>query len=98
MPRVLLESLRGVGDIHAGNVLLRTTRYDLSRWSEPDRDGSGQARETTTSGHIDITGIAEAIVLAGPGTLTLTLQDGRRLALDLTNSSGGVVGRGWLPA
>ena len=97
MSRVLLESLSGVGAIHAGDVLLRTTSYDLSRWSEPDPDGSGRAPGTTTSGHIDITGIAEALVLAGPGTLTLTLQDGRRLALNLTNSGGGIVGRGWLP-
>jgi hypothetical protein len=97
MSRVLLESLSGVGAIHAGDVLLRTTSYDVSRWSEPDPDGSGQAPRTITSGHIDITGIAEALVLAGPGNLTLTLEDGRRLAFDLTSSGGGIVGRGWLP-
>ena len=97
MPRVLLETLRGVGAIHAGDVLLRTASYDLSHWSEPDPDGSGQAPKTTTTGHIDITGIAEATVLAGPGNLTLVLEDGRRLAFDLTNSGGGIVGRGWLP-
>jgi hypothetical protein len=95
MSRVLLESLRGVGAIHAGDVLLRTTSYDLSLWSEPDAHGSAA---TSTSGHIDITGIAEAVVLAGPGTLILTLEDGRRLAFDLTNSAGGIVGRGWLAA
>jgi hypothetical protein len=98
MSRVLLESLRGVGAIHAGDVLLRTTSYDLSLWSEPDAHGSGGAAATSTSGHIDITGIAEAVVLAGPGTLILTLEDGRRLAFDLTNSAGGIVGRGWLAA
>jgi hypothetical protein len=38
-----------------------------------DPDGSGQAPRTTTSGHIDITGIAEAAVLAGPGNLTGTI-------------------------
>lgn len=97
MSRVLLESLSGVGAIHAGDVLLRTTSYDVSRWSEPDPDGSGQPPTTTTSGHIDITGIAEALVLAGPGNLTLTLEDGRRLAFDSTSSGGGIVGRGWLP-
>jgi len=48
-------------------------------------------------GHIDITGLAEAIVLAGPGSLTLTLEDGRRLAFQLTGSGGGIVGREWLP-
>ena len=96
MSRVLLESLSGVGTIHAGDVLLRTTSYDVTRWSEPDPDGPGRAPRTTTSGHIDITGIAEALVLAGPGNLTLTLEDGRRLAFDLTNSGGDIVGRGWL--
>jgi hypothetical protein len=98
MSRVLLESLRGVGAIHAGDVLLRTTSYDLSLWSESDAHGPGGAPATSTSGHIDITGIGEAVVLAGPGTLTLTLEDGRRLAFDLTNSGGGIVGRGWLPS
>jgi hypothetical protein len=48
-------------------------------------------------GHIDITGIAEAVVLAGPRALTLTLEDGRRLAFELTGTGGGIVGRGWLP-
>ena len=48
-------------------------------------------------GHIEIGGIAEAVVLAGPGTLTLTLEDGRRLAFELTGTGGGIVGRGWLP-
>jgi hypothetical protein len=47
--------------------------------------------------HIDTTGIGEAVVLAGPGTLTLTIEDGRRLAFQLTSSAGGIVGRGWLP-
>src|SRR4051812_36861929 len=98
MSRVLLESQRGVGTIHAGDVLLRTTGYDLSHWSEPGPAGPGGAAATSTTGHIDITGIAEAVVLAGPGTLTLTLEDGRRLAFDLTDSGGGIVGRGWLPA
>ena len=43
-------------------------------------------------GHIDITGIAEAVVLAGPGALTLTIEDGRRLLFQLTNSAGGIDG------
>jgi hypothetical protein len=58
-------------------------------------DVSGAA--ASIDGHIDITGIAEAVVLAGPGTLTLTIEDGRRMAFDLTSSAGGIVGRGWLP-
>jgi hypothetical protein len=95
----LLETLTGVGPIHAGDVPLRTARYELSLWSDdrqpaPEEDLEGAA---SVEGHIDITGIAEAVVLAGPGSLTLTLEDGRRLAFELTGTGGAIVGRGWLP-
>ena len=99
MPRRLLESMRGVGTIHAGEVLLRTTVYELSLWADDDqpRAADDVVRSiATVDGHIEISGLAEAIVLAGPGTLTLTLEDGRRLAFELTGSGGGIVGRGWL--
>lgn len=100
MARRLLESMRGIGAIHSDHVLLRTTAYELSLWSNDDlphaADEVAQS-VATIDGHIDITGIAEAVVLAGPGTLTLTLEDGRRLAFQLTTSAGGIVGRGWLP-
>jgi hypothetical protein len=99
MPRRLLESLSGVGAIHAGDVLLRTTAYELSVWSDYPPGAPDKAHEAVASidGHIDITGIGEAVVLAGPGTLTLTIEDGRRLAFELTGTGGGIVGRGWLP-
>ena len=97
MTRRLLDHLRGVGSVHAGDVLLRTTTYELSIWS----DGAPAHGETdnlpTIDGHIDIHGIAEAAVLAGPGTLTLTLEDGRRLSFKLTSSGGGIAGVGWVP-
>jgi hypothetical protein len=96
LTRRLLESLRGAGTIHAGDTLLRQTRYELSVWSNDDSRGDPHAAGNV-DGHIDITGIAEAVVLAGPGTLTLTLEDGRRLAFQLTSSGGAIVGRGWLP-
>jgi hypothetical protein len=88
----------GIGAIHAGDVLLRTTRYELSLWSD-DGQAAPEDREAVASveGHIDITGIAEAVVLAGPGTLTLTLEDGRRLVFELTGTQGAIVGRDWLP-
>jgi hypothetical protein len=92
--------MRGVGAIHAGELLLRTTTYELSLWSDDDQPrapGDVVTSIATVDGHIDIAGIAEAVVLAGPGTLTLTLEDGRRLAFQLTGSGGGIVGRGWLP-
>jgi len=99
MTRRLVQSLKGVGAIHASGVLLRTTTYELSQWSEdqpPSTDGEARSTESI-DGHIDITGIAEAVVLAGPGTLTLTIDDGRRLAFKLTSSGGSIVGKGWLP-
>ena len=95
----LLETLTGVGPIHAGDVPLRTARYELSLWSDDRQPAPEEDLEAAASveGHIDITGIAEAVVLAGPGSLTLTLEDGRRLAFELTGTGGAIVGRGWLP-
>ncbi len=100
MTRRLLESLSGVGEVYAGDVLLRTTPYELSLWSDDQSPAPGDdpAAPTSVEGHIDITGIAEAVVLAGPDTLTLRLQDGRRMAIKLTTSRGAIVGRGWLPS
>ena len=95
----LLETLTGVGPIHAGDVPLRTARYELSLWSDDRQPAPEEDLEAAASveGHIGITGIAEAVVLAGPGSLTLTLEDGRRLAFELTGTGGAIVGRGWLP-
>lgn len=99
MTRRLLESLSGVGDIHAGDVHIRTTSYKLSLWSDDQAPAPGEDATAVAyvDGHIDITGIAEAVVLAGPGTLTLTIEGGRRLAFRVTSSGGGIVGGGWLP-
>jgi hypothetical protein len=98
MTRRRIGSLSGTGTIHAGDVLLRTTRYELSVWSGDEGAETGQRAESEAiDGHIDITGIAETVVLAGPETLTLTLEDGRRLSIRLTSSGGAIVGRGWLP-
>src|SRR4029453_1365789 len=92
-----LKTLTGIGAIHAGDVPLRTARYELSLWSDDRQTAPEEDLEAVASieGHIDITGIAEAVVLAGPGTLTLTLEDGRRLAFELTGTGGAIVGRGW---
>jgi hypothetical protein len=99
MTRRLVGSLRGVGTVHAGDILLRTTAYDLSFWAEdePRVPAENSQSVATVDGHIDITGIQEAVVLAGPGTLTLTIEDGRRIAFELTSSAGAISGRGWLP-
>jgi hypothetical protein len=95
MARRLVESLTGVGPIHAGDQLLRTTKYNVTVWSDDESPNAGDA-VGTIDGHIDISGIAEALVLAGPGSLTLTLEDGRRLAFHLTSSAGSILGDRWL--
>ena len=95
MARQLVESLTGVGPIHAGDQLLRTTKYNVTVWSDDESANAGDA-VGTIDGHIDISGIAEALVLAGPGSLTLTLEDGRRLAFHLTSSAGSILGDRWL--
>jgi hypothetical protein len=79
-------------------MLLRKTSYELSVWADESQPRSGVDPETfAVDGHVDITGIAEAVVLAGPDTLILTLEDGRRLPFRLTSSGGAIVGRGWAP-
>ena len=90
MPRRVLESLTGVGEVYAGDVLLRRTRYDLELWTN-DPDGQVRSETVHVDGHIDITGLGEAVVLAGPEQLTLRLTDGRRLPFRLTGSGGGIV-------
>jgi hypothetical protein len=99
MTKRLLETLGGTGAIHAGELLLRQTAYEVTVWADDTPPASDEDAKMVAriEGHIDIKGIAEAVVLAGPGTLTLTLEDGRRLTFQLTGSGGGIVGRGWLP-
>ena len=96
MGRRVIETLRGIGEVYAGDVLLRHTRYELSVWID-DEAGNRQIPSdaiVNVDGHIDITGIGEAVVLAGPGQLTLRLDDGRRLSFVLTDTGGAIVGRG----
>jgi hypothetical protein len=97
MSKRLVESMRGVGAVHAGDLLLRRTTYDLSLWAEDQMAVGGSSTPPKIEGHIDITGIQEAVVLSGPGTLTLTVEDGRRMSFELTSSTGAIAGRGWLP-
>jgi hypothetical protein len=89
----VLESLVGVGDIYAGGVLLRRTRYDIEFWTD-DPAGAGAANAVNVDGHIDITGIGEAAVLTGSDQLTLQLQDGRTFQFVLTGTGGSIVARG----
>jgi len=96
----LIETLHGTGAIHGDGQLLRMVHYEVSVWSvDPSSDDSAPRtqEDSTIDGHIDITGIEEAVVLAGADALILTLEDGRRLAFQLTSSSGGIAGTRWLP-
>ena len=91
MSKRLIETLKGVGDVYAGGELLRTTPYSLEVWSI-----EGATPSVHIEGHIDVTGLGEAVVLAGADGLTLRLDDGRRLAFALTASTGHIVGQGGL--
>jgi hypothetical protein len=80
--------------VHAGSHTLRATRYRLSFWINDDMPPGGDSLPApTVDGHIDISGIGEAAVLAGPETLTLTLADGREVAFSIKSTAGDIVGR-----
>lgn len=91
MARRVVESLRGVGEIYAGKVLLRSTAYELTVFQ--DDDPLAPAGGVSIDGHIDISGIAEAVVLTGPQNLTLRLEDGRQLQVALTDTGGHIIGK-----
>ena len=94
MARRLVDSVTGIGSVQAGNHTLRATRYRLSFWVNDELPAeSGAAPPQTVEGHIDISGIGEAAVLAGPDTLTLTLADGREIAFRITSTAGDIVGQ-----
>jgi hypothetical protein len=84
------EVLTGVGDVYAGDQLLRRTRYRVEVAS--DEGPGGPPRPAAIEGSIDITGISEAVVLAGARELTLHLEDGRRLPVMLVSTSGRIRG------
>jgi len=67
MTRRLLDTVRGTGTIHASGELIRKTTYEISIWSGGSpKDDDHPGTLPNIDGHIDITGMAEAIVLAGP--------------------------------
>lgn len=85
MTRKLVQTLSGSGVIFAGDQSLRTTHYHLEVFSELAPNASPAI---VIEGNVDIAGIAEAVVLAGPGVLTLQIEDGRRVAFTLTSTAG----------
>ena len=95
MERQPAETLTGVGEIYAGDRLLRRTNYRLE--VSPAGSGPGDSR-TVTSGTIDITGMGEAVVLAGAEHLILRLEDGRSLPFHLGSTAGRIEVEGGLSA
>ena len=96
MSKHLIEELKGVGKVYSGDQLLRITNYRLYVWREEAATADARADDEAIDGQIDVSDIGEAIVLAGPDTLTLQLEDGRSLPFALTSTRGRVVGRGTL--
>lgn len=86
-----VEILAGTGDVYAGSELLRTTRYRLEI-------ATSASAAPLIEGTIDITGMAEATVLAGAPQLTLRLEDGRTLPFTLLNTSGRIRASGFAPS
>jgi hypothetical protein len=98
MSKHLIEELKGTGKVYSGGQLLRVTNYRLYVWREEETPAADSHADVAIDGQIDISDIGEAVVLAGPDSLTLQLEDGRSLPFALTSTRGRVVGRGALRA
>ena len=82
MAQRLVDTVTGIGSVHAGNLILRATRYRLSFWINDDLPAhSIEANSATTvDGRIEISGIAEAAVLAGSIGMLASASIGARQA------------------
>ena len=98
MSKHLIEELNGTGKIYSGDQLLRVTNYRLFVWREEETPAEDPRANVAIDGQIEISDIGEAVVLAGPDSLTLQLEDGRSLPFALTSTRGRLVGRGALRA
>jgi len=96
MSKHLIEELKGTGKVYSGDQLLRVTNYRLYVWREDEGPAADARPDEAIDGQIDISDIGEAVVLAGPDSLTLQLEDGRSLPFALTSTRGRLVGRGTL--
>ena len=95
MARQTMAVVSGAGEIYAGDRLLRRTGYRLEVSSDA---GNRLSPSTVIGGSIDITGMAEALVLAGAEALTLRLEDGRSVPFTLGSTAGRIQVQGGLPA
>jgi len=87
----------GVAKLYGGPVLLREVLYRLTRTV----DDSGMVRPSEANGSLegtmDVGDMAEAVVIAGVDDLALEFDDGRRLAVALSSTSGRFVVQGVPP-
>jgi hypothetical protein len=85
--------LSGVGEVFAGERLIRHTTYRLEV-APPAMPGGPS---TIVDASIDISTTPEAFVLARAGTLTLCLEDGRSIPFTFDRTRGRIVVHGDLP-
>jgi hypothetical protein len=95
MAKQMIEVLEGVGEIYAGDRLLRSTTYHLEVSSELTPPATTDS--IVVEGRIDINGMPEAVVLAGVDSLTLRLEDGRTVPFTLGSTLGRIRIHGGLP-
>ena len=94
MARREIDRVSGTGNVYVGDHLLRVTPYELSIFSDDADDAQAEGSlQVTIEGTIDISGIGEAVALAGAQPLTLHLEDGRRVVFTLTSTTGRIQGR-----
>ena len=86
--------LQGIGEIFAGDRLIRNTAYRIEVASDATSPGSPC---TIVEVSIDISTTPEAFVLARAGTLTLCLEDGRSIPFTFDRLRGRIVVHGELP-
>ena len=88
MSNRLITLAEGVGQLFGGEVPLREVLYRLSK----PVDDTGMVRPSEAvgplEGLIDVGDMAEAVVLAGVEDLVLELDDGQRISIALTSTSG----------
>jgi uncharacterized protein (TIGR02246 family) len=97
MSKRLVTVLEGVAALYGGAVMLREVVYRLTRTV----DDTGMVRPSEANGPLegtmDVGDMAEAVVVAGVEDLALQFDDGRRLAIALTSTSGRFDVRGMAP-
>ena len=93
----LIEELKGTGKVYSGDLLLRIANYRLFVWQEDASPAVEPRADVAIDGQIRISDIGEAVVLAGPDSLTLQLEEAA-VFRSRSHRRGRIVGRGALRA